>query len=79
MMPATANDLAYIKRAVTMYIKQGPRSASGLNAMLTLIESLCAVIRKQEGIDGIIHRKEDDDASSVSSVPSNLNRNQKLG
>lgn len=60
MTGSTASDLAHIKRAIGLYLKKGPRTQTGLDAMLRLVEGLCDVIRKQEGIDGTIWRKEDE-------------------
>lgn len=63
MTPATANDLAFIKRSVTLYLKQGPRTKSGLDAMVTLVEELCQVIRKQEGIEKPRKERENEDSA----------------
>ena len=64
MNGSTASDLNHIKRAIGLYLKKGPRTQTGLDSMLRLVEGLCDVIRKQEGIDGIIWRKEDERENS---------------
>ncbi len=64
----SATDLAHIKRAIGLYLKKGPRTQTGLDSMLRLVEGLCDVIRKQEGIDGTNWRKEAEHEDSKDGV-----------
>lgn len=50
MNKATANDLAAMKRAINFLLKRGPHTPRAMDATLTLVEDLCAVIRQQEQI-----------------------------
>lgn len=76
MTPSTANDLMTIKRALTFFLKRGPKTKTGLDAMLTLVEGLCHVIRQQEGLGrggpvicrNVMTRQEDENEDSKAGV-----------
>lgn len=77
MTPATASDLMTIKRSVTFFLKRGLKNKDALDAMLQLVEGLCEVIRKQEGlgrggpvqcINRTIIRQEDEHEDSTAGI-----------